>query len=204
MNPNIDTEAALLDKIDGQIRDLKAARERGQSRSREILQELRAIADHEVDGRAAAQALIEGGNVALAAPQEGPLREEQLAIRAGLDAIARELVVLERERSDVTATLRDKVARQFDGEVHKLAARAKAAAAELASVYADTSALAWSAGHTGAEILASQIRDPLFGLAIRANIIGREHDTSPDLVRSPEANRARALIGRPSTRSVAL
>lgn len=189
-------EQAALDDLKLQAAEITTAIERGHKRMLEIAREIEALKAGRGDGEAAAEALLGGENVALAAPQQAALEEERQAIKSGLSTLAQREIDIGRTRREVINLVEDKSADAVDGFAAELERRAKTVANELAQIYADADCVGHGAGSSRAALLAASIRDGLAGLRAVDKLVPPEVSVSPDLVQALQTSPARPLLRR--------
>lgn len=188
-------EQAALDDLKRQAAELAAASQRGHARMLQIAREIEALKAGRGDGEAAAEALLEGDSVLLAAPQRQALEDERHAIKSGLSTLAQREIELSRTRREVLNMVEEKSADAVEGFAIELERRAKTVANELAQIYADADCVGHGAGNSRAALLAASIRDGLAGLRAVDKLVPSEMSVSPDLVQALQANPARPLLG---------
>ncbi len=189
-------EQAALDDLKRQAAELAAASQRGHARMLQIAREIEALKAGRGDGEAAAEALLEGDSVLLAAPQRQALEDERHAIKSGLSTLAQREIELSRTRREVLNMVEEKSADAVEGFAIELERRAKTVANELAQIYADADCVGHGAGNSRAALLAASIRDGLAGLRAVDKLVPSEMSVSPDLVQALQANPARPLLRR--------
>ncbi len=131
---DVSEEATQLDNLKQQTAELTAARERGHKRTLEIAKEVEALKAGRGDGESAAEALLAGDNVALAAPQQQALEEERVSIKAGMGTLAEREREISHRRAGIIDIVESKSAAAFEDQVADLERRAKTLAGELATV----------------------------------------------------------------------
>lgn len=198
---DLSEEAAQLDDLKQQSQELNTARERGHQRMLEIAREIEALRAGRGDGEAAAEALLTGDNVALAAPQREALEQERASIKAGMATLAEREREINHRRAGIIKIVECKSAAAVECHVADLERRAKAFAIELAQIYGDADALGHAGCNARAVRLSASLRDGLQGFRHVDKLIDPEVSVTPDLVRALEASPARPLLRRhvPST-----
>ena len=198
---DVSEEATQLDNLKQQTAELTAARERGHKRTLEIAKEVEALKAGRGDGESAAEALLAGDNVALAAPQQQALEEERVSIKAGMGTLAEREREISHRRAGIIDIVESKSAAAFEDQVADLERRAKALAGELATVMADADAIGYGAANSHAIRLAASLRDGVAGLRRMDALVPQKVAVSPDIVAALTASPARPLLRRhiPST-----
>lgn len=193
---DLSDEQAALDDLKLQAAELTAARERGHARMLEIAREIEALKAGRGDGEAAAEALLAGDNVALAAPQQQALEQERASIKAGMANLAERERDISHRRAGIIDIVQSKSAAVFEDHVIAMAERAKQLAAELATIYADANAIGHSAANARAIRLSASLHDGLQGMRHVDALISTDAKVSPDLVAALNASPARPLLRR--------
>lgn len=198
---DVSEEAAHLEGLKQQAAELTAASQRGHARMLEIAREIEALKAGRGDGEAAAEALLGGENVALAAPQQEALEQEREAIKAGMANLAEREREISHRRAGVIEIVESKSAAAFEDQVADLERRAKTLAGELATVMADADAIGYGAANSHAIRLAASLRDGVAGLRRMDALVPLKVAVSPDIVAALTASPARPLLRRhiPST-----
>lgn len=145
--------------VDAEIAKVRTARQEGVDQRAEVLRELARRREKKMSGAAAADALLEGGDVMEALESDETLAERRDALTAALDELSvREDRLTAVDRRSIFDDLTKLISPAVAPLAEALRERARAAVNELLAVHADAQALR-EATHSGAAMaLAVDIR----------------------------------------------
>lgn len=156
--------------------------ERGRRKSMELSQALANLRDVRHDGRAAADALMDDGDIAAVAATEDKIRGEREAIQAGLRTLAADAEQLRHERTNLQQEARGRLSAAVEKLADDMRAEAEECAGRLARIFAEIKTLEDATKANKAIQLGSALDYGLNGLAA-GRLIPRDHlHTSPDML----------------------
>ena len=152
--------------------------ERGRDKAMELSQALANLKDPQRDGRAAADALMDDGDIAAVAATEDKIRGQREAIQAGLRTLAADAEQLRHERTNLQQQAIGRLSAAVEELAEKLRADAEELAGRLAQVFVEVKTLEDATKSSKAIQLGSALDYALNGLAA-GRLISRQHLNAP-------------------------